>query len=244
MKPQIDIEALLVWAYRDQCVDRVSGRMAAAVSGPGLADGSGFYRLGTRIDAPGAHLTALGAAVPDDALAVHDAVLALGEWFIEWMLDDEVMAWPREGLQADGATIVEAGNGPVILRGEAPARAATRVEASILVIGHARHGTRPAVFEGWTAPGRPAKGGMRRDAGGLAVAADRHQTTLSDVLWHRAVYHVWWSVLDVLAGQLSDRLGAWRVVGPEAMESPWGCQTGRVLDGMRDEDNRMLIALK
>ena len=69
MKGRIDIEQLLVWAYRDECVDRAS----SGPVGPSTALTASIYNmgaLGTRVQNSGAARTSL----PEDALVVEAAV--------------------------------------------------------------------------------------------------------------------------------------------------------------------------
>ena len=67
MKQTIDIEDLLIWAYRDQCVDRVERAIRGVAAGPKLGSGGSVWELGTRVDTSGAHAADLGAKAPDDA---------------------------------------------------------------------------------------------------------------------------------------------------------------------------------
>ncbi|MGQ3674268.1 hypothetical protein ACT6QH_02025 [Xanthobacter sp. TB0139] len=80
MKQRIDIEHLVAWAYRDQRVDRVAA-LARGVAAPRMRSATdammSIEALGTRVGTSGLHLTALGAAVAPDAMAVHEAVMAL-----------------------------------------------------------------------------------------------------------------------------------------------------------------------
>lgn len=71
MKPMIDVEQLLVWAYRDECVGRNTGTpyLTASLSNPIY----GMGMLGTRVDSSGDSAT----RYPEDALLVEAAVLKL-----------------------------------------------------------------------------------------------------------------------------------------------------------------------
>lgn len=80
---QVDIEALVEWAYRVQCIDRTAGLMsiAAGLVGPSARSATEvmvrYAELGVRVDASPLHVTAMGANADDDALLIHDAVLRL-----------------------------------------------------------------------------------------------------------------------------------------------------------------------
>lgn len=79
----VDIEALVDWAYRVQCVDRMAGLMSVA-SGqarPSFRSAThamlDFAALGVRVDSSPGYVAAMGATAQDDALMIHDAVLSL-----------------------------------------------------------------------------------------------------------------------------------------------------------------------
>lgn len=80
---RVDIEALVEWAYRLQCVDRVAGLMsvAAGFHGPTMRSSTevmvAFAALGVRVDSSPGYVAAMGATADDDALMIHDAVLRL-----------------------------------------------------------------------------------------------------------------------------------------------------------------------
>jgi hypothetical protein len=183
-----------------------------------------MWALGTRVDASGALLTAIGATAPDDALIVHDAVLALGDMWIEQDAGDgSVAVWTKAEIAEAGWRLHRTARGWMIARPDAREIALVRdvpVTQSVvttLLIEHARSGGRPEVYAGWQRPrGRPSS------ASAVAYA---------DVLWHRSVYCVWREALDVLAGELEGALAGWAVIGPEAPEEPWACQPRRVLTG-------------
>jgi hypothetical protein len=216
-RERIDIEQLLVWAYRDQQVDRMAGQMLAAISGPrtggGLASSQSIWALGTRVDASGGMLAAIGATAPDDALVLHDAVLALGDMWIE--IDGrEVAVWSRAEIEAEpGWSLRETARGWIIRRpdaraidmiGEVPV---SRSVVTPLVVLHARAASRPETFADWQRPrGRPS-------------AADRVRE--AEVVRARAVYCVWREALACLAETLQESLSDHEVTGPAASEEPW-----------------------
>lgn len=215
-KANIDVEALLSWAYRDQCVDRQvhSARPKAPVSPSGSL--GQYVALGTRVDCASTAVRALGVRLPDDAMTVHDAVLRLSGFWIEWDGTDSVEIWDRERLEAEGLGIIEE-HGAHWLCG-ADYEALRRVEnahVTALVIGHARAGSRPDWHEGWVAPvGAPVRRPGRARARG--EAADR-----AEVAHARALYAVWRAALAVLAADLDGALTAHDVTGPAAPAEPW-----------------------
>lgn len=89
IKRDIDIEDLLVWAYRDQAIDRRAGRDVASDDGAGRdyfmrawastwGRVSEYAQLGTFVDTSFRTVEPLtGGDGDDDALAVHNAVLTL-----------------------------------------------------------------------------------------------------------------------------------------------------------------------
>ncbi|MFG1267647.1 hypothetical protein V5F40_06755 [Xanthobacter sp. DSM 14520] len=78
-----DIEGLVEWAYRVQCVDRMAGLMSVASgrTAPRMRSNTdmmvAFAALGVRVDSSPGYVTAMGATAQDDALVIHDAVLQL-----------------------------------------------------------------------------------------------------------------------------------------------------------------------
>lgn len=83
MAEGVDIEALVGWAYRVQCVDRMAGLMDVAwgEAGPSFRSAThamlDFAALGVRVDSSPGFVVAMGATAQDDALVIHDAVLRL-----------------------------------------------------------------------------------------------------------------------------------------------------------------------
>jgi hypothetical protein len=237
MKQAIDIEDLLIWAYRDQCVDRMERAMRGSTRGPGWGSGGAVWELGTRVDTSGAHLAMLGATAPDDALLVHDAVLDLGDMWIErapvaGSADMDVAVWERAEIEAAGWRLAETARGPVILRPDprevdlVAEHPVTRSVVTALIVLHAKAGDRPEVHAGWRRPvGRPR---LAAYADG-AAQGEVHAVTAADVIWHRAVYCVWHATLVALAAELDGVLVGFAVTGPSAPEAPWECQAGRIL---------------
>lgn len=75
-----DIEALVEWAYRVQCVDRVVGLVRSRTL-PVMRSSTdvmvSFAALGVRVDSSPRFVAAMGATAQDDALVIHDAVMRL-----------------------------------------------------------------------------------------------------------------------------------------------------------------------
>lgn len=75
-----DIEDLLVWAFRDQRVERYAATLRGAALGPSGSMESGIGQilaLGTKVDTTAAGAKWLGARCHDDAVTLYDAVMAL-----------------------------------------------------------------------------------------------------------------------------------------------------------------------
>lgn len=226
-KERIDIEQLLEWAYRAQCVDR----SVASFTPRGPAGSSGnlgqVVALGTRVDNSGFAARALGFRMAGDAMVVHDAVLALGDMWIEWRDGDAVEIWDRDRAEREGRLIehrrgrwelwhmhwhAEATGRPVLLE-----QACT----TALLIVNAKAGSRPDWHEGWSRPaGAPA-----RDAGPVDRWGRRRKrvegVSVEDVMHARALYLVWRAALDCLAATLDGALERFDVTGPAAPAAPW-----------------------
>lgn len=255
MKEQIDIERLLEWAYREHCIDRQVSLLKPVGPSRSVSGNLGQYvELGTRVDNSGAALKAQGLKLPDDAMIVHDAVLAAGEMWIEWKRDDEVMIWDRASAAAASQQI-EKVDGQWLRRPITPngrvAAFGVRVEQAAtvaLLIVNAKNGARPDWFEGWSAPeGRPAHDHLPTDRRGRARKRVG-RATIEDVMHGRAIYAVWRASLALLAVELDGALQRWAVTGPAAAESPWDRAPVRVLNSLRcqnsDEPKPMILQIK
>ena len=77
---RVDIEALVDWAYRVQCVDRVVG-LVHSRGLPGMRSSTdvmvSFAALGVKVDSSPRFVAAMGATAQDDAFVIHDAVMRL-----------------------------------------------------------------------------------------------------------------------------------------------------------------------
>lgn len=241
MAETVDIEQLVVWAYRDQAVDRMAQAIFAAVGRRGPAGiGAGplgtIVGLGTRVDGggwqgggPGSGAAA--AQVADDALTVHETVLALPAMLMETGHDGTIcLTWQDEFAAAgirersDGALV----RGGVMVAGET-------LEPAILIITHARNASRPDVVEDFVADfsARP------RDSSGRWIAdRDTYRQSLDDVIRMRGYYAAWRAGLVRVAERLAGRLDAHQITGPAAPPTPWATaktavnRSGRVADNL------------
>lgn len=236
MREVIDIEQLLFWAYRTQAVDRMVMSMERAFEPSGF--GSTWHglmqlaALGVRVQTPAPGLASLGATAPDDALVVHDAVLRLGDMFIEWAGAEEVHIWDDALATEAGCRIAEIGGqwviAPVRARDGAMvhdmARPVTRAVTAPLVIVHAKAATRPECHLDWRpARGRPARDRLATDFRGRPRKQGAGVLTVEEVRYYRALYCVWHATLSALAVELDEILDGYRVQPPAAPASPWDC---------------------
>lgn len=225
-KERIDIEALLDWAYRRQCVDKQVA--AFTPRGPSASPAGSFgmiAELGTRVDSSSFAARACSMRTPDDALVVHATVLQrLAEMWLEWSASDEVQVWDRARATAEGQDIVKA-NG-VWLRVPLAGGPKARLEqagTATLVLVNAKAGTRPETHDGWAAPvGAVAGDDAERDARGRKRKRKRGEGIGFDEVIHaRAVYLVWHAALCLLVAELDGALERFDVTGPIATPMPW-----------------------
>jgi len=224
---KIDIEALLIWAYRDQCVDRMSAGFSPSGPGGSLSGGFAEYlALGTRVDTSGFAAKVLGSGnVADDALGVHDAVLRLDDVFVEWLTDTRLKLWTREAAASEGWAVAERGKGAareyLLTRDNRAPRHLGFIGLSGLVILNARDAIRPEWHEGWKPPAhRPAIGRKPKDSWGRRRKSFGGVTP-EVVIYDRAVYRAWWWALEMLAAQLDGALDGFAMTGPAADSEPW-----------------------
>ncbi|MBS1164162.1 MAG: hypothetical protein H6R00_187 [Proteobacteria bacterium] len=220
-KETIDVEKVVEWAYRIQCVDRQLGGPDNTPSVVSISGGLGEYvRLGTRVDNSGAATRALGLRLPGDATIVHDAVLSLGDVYLEWRARDVVEVWDARLASEKGMAIVPKGKylaiAPAYEVGEETQPAPLEViSAAVLVILNGRTGSRPDWYPDW----RP---GSR-----YTVEPDRREVMLA-----RATYLAWWLSLCRLAERLSRSLSDFDVTGPEAPEAPWKAHRPNIVEDL------------
>jgi hypothetical protein len=221
-KETIDIEKVVEWAYRVQHVDRQVCGFEAAPLEVSISNGLGEYvRLGTRVDNSGAATKALGLRMPDDALIVHDAVLALGDVYLEWQARDVVEVWDAALAIEKGMAFARTKDGiltiaPAYEPEETTPHPLEEVSAAVLVILNGRAGSRPDWHPDWR-PGSLATDG----------APDRRE-----VMHARAVYLAWRLALTRLATQLKGVLTDFDVTPPQAPEAPWKVSRPRIVDDL------------
>lgn len=219
MKERMDIEALLEWAYRRQCVDRVASARFTPRGPSGDANGAAVQMmvLGCRVQTSTYAEKVLGATAPDDALVIHDTVLALGEMWI----DEQAGLWTRERAAGIGMSIEWHGGAWWLACAGMGRSPLSQACTAALVIQHAKSGSRPEWCKGWVAPrgavaadatGRDQRGRKRREYQGLGR---------EEVAHYRATYEVWHAALVALAGLLRDALTDHEVIGPAASPEPW-----------------------
>lgn len=219
MKESIDIENLLEWAYRRQCVDRVAASRFSPRGPSGDANGAAvqMMMLGCRVDTSTHAEKVLGAVAPDDALVVHDTVLALGAFF----LDDAAGVWDAQRAAAIGFTLARSRTGWWLRGPDGQGAPLTPVALPALVIIHAKAGTRPDWCEGWRNPGAAAA----RDAGDRDRWGRKRKAldvlSADDVAYRRAEYRLWHAALVLLAETLAGQLDQHEVKSPLADPEPW-----------------------
>ncbi|WP_243368879.1 hypothetical protein [Microvirga solisilvae] len=219
-KARIDIEELLIWAYRDMCIDRTTD-LAPEREWEPMSYAAGFgtlkmlAELGIIVHSTGTNTEGLSKPW-EDAERLHAAVLALGDMFIVTS-GAQVTVWDKADEEVLGFKIHQTARGyewrPSI--GEAfPAERACTVA---LLVRHAKASTKPDCYLDWQ-PGQP----MRRDAKGRLVPDhDAVEITAREVSVARASYHVWRAALVALAATLHDKLDLFAITGPRAEEAPW-----------------------
>ncbi|MBB3771539.1 hypothetical protein FHS55_002138 [Angulomicrobium tetraedrale] len=228
MKQAIDIEDLLVWAYRDMEADKVAGM---GWTGPGdLASSWGA------VD----RASVLGAVVRvspyellpgdcDDAAMVHDAVMALDAAFAAIDADTgTTMVLDRAMIEGEGGRVEEfPGERARITGADGMVTLARKITISVHLLLHARSSTRPDCYADVARRrGRPSRDG--EIAPGL---------TFAEMMHARAVYAVWHAALGILATDLTDRLTRWAPQGPKVSDSPWLLRTGRVLEAVSSDNS-------
>ena len=225
MKQDISIEALLDWAYRVQCVDKAcSGFMDQRPSASPSSGLASYLALGTKVDSSGYAAKIIGSEnVNDDALIVHNAVLALPDYFMEFQTGSRIRLWTEASAENDSGAIEVEGKGnhaiySLRLPGRAP-RPLRQVVTSVLVYLHAKAGTAPECYLDWKPKrGAPPKGGV--DAWGRRGKAS-DGLSLRDVAVARGEYSAWFLGLNELVKQLHGALDKFRVVDCLVLPRPW-----------------------
>ncbi|PIK69811.1 hypothetical protein CS379_27950 [Methylobacterium frigidaeris] len=244
----MDIEALLVRAYREKRVDRYGqdGRQAGAVA---LGLGSGPRAPGSQLGGPERVDTSSYAAnsaartreaflrlagTADGLLALHDAVLALPDMYVEYGAGADFLVWDAETAERHGEVITLKGGKASIQatrrrggRGEGRndrvpvglPRPLTTLPTSVLIITHGREASRPDVMDA-SLRRRPVYRPGTRDVAGFEFVAD---APLDVVAFERARYAAWHAALGMLAAA---RAGCpeFAVTGPAAPLTIWSSE--------------------
>ncbi|CAN7317746.1 hypothetical protein LJR009_001609 [Bosea sp. LjRoot9] len=224
MKETIDIEALLYRAYAQYRVDKVgqgaAARMIGLAGAPVLSQPSWQPRVDT--SAPGSRLAARASevsSVPDDLLALHDRVLALADLWFAWAGDD-VAVWDKATAAEVGCTIEKAADAWWLVRNGEPVERLEQAGVMVLVIQHARDGTRPDVHPDYSkrVGRRPADAAAHDHRGRRRKGEPVSQR---EVQHDRACYHAWRCALTLLQIESEGMLDSYRVTGPLAPAAPW-----------------------
>lgn len=221
----IDIEALIVRAYREKAVHRHRrvGALALGLTEP-KALGGGFSaeeRVDTssfsaRAAARTRELQAQLAAAPDVLLDLHAAVLDVPDFYIERTGGLDFVVWDVETAARLGHRIeVDAGKGASIVKIErrggrgrgrdfslpvdAPRRL-TALTTSTIVILHGQHGDRPYVPDVVVQRMRPVYRGRHKEAIDYVPV---YETGAQEMVEARATYAVWHAALGILASAMA-----------------------------------------
>ncbi|MGX9981965.1 hypothetical protein [Methylobacterium fujisawaense] len=229
----IDVEALLIRAYREKQVDRryhADPRSERALSRlillgyPSVGGGVGGERVdtspfATKRIAIERELMGEIRFEAEPLMQVHDAVLALPDFFLEPLDGLDFAVWDHETAKAHGHTIEAAQFGGTfsIRAGEHAPRRVTRILPAPLLIRCARSAERP---EPSPVVGRRGRAiyDHRKHVAGYETEWD---TPLDVVVAERADYAVWQVCLDILALQFRVFLTTLDVQRPSAPVAPW-----------------------
>lgn len=227
MKEAIDIEDLLVWAYRDMEADKVAAERFG--DRPGLASSWSAVDRAVTLGAVvrgSAHELMPGDC--DDAAAIDRAVMELDVAFVAIGEDGDTLVLDRAMIADEGGSVEDLpGERAVIARADGSTLPARVITVSVPLILHARQAARPDCYADIARRrGRPMRDG--EIAPGLSFA---------DVMHARAVYAVWHAALGILAVDLAEKLTRWAPTGPKADESPWLRRTGRVLEAVSSDNS-------
>ncbi len=217
-KQQINIEALLVLAYRDKQIDRWrkngAVRLGPAQEGSPSETMRRIGELGTMVQTSGPVERPITTVITEeyaDLLTVHDAVLRLEDYYAEFQTESRIRLWTPDAAIEAGGSITATGTGghrefQLVLPNRKP-RSLRPISALALVIMHARGASRPFCLSKWS----PRRG--RKTMAGIIVARV--------VAGARASYQVWLMSLERLANELNGVLEIYDAEGPQADSEPW-----------------------
>lgn len=234
VRETIDIEALLVRAYREKAVDRLgmgderSERALGRLIGMGAPGFNTTSLPGSRVDTSSfaarrasreRELMAQLRFVGDPLIRLHDAVLALPDFFVETTGDLDFVVWDGETAAQMGhvVTVEPYGRRATIQAGEEPARLVRQIVATNLVIQWGRSGVRVDPSPVVAHRGR-AIYDHRKQVTGYEPA---FETPLDVVRDERADYAVWRAAVDMLAMDCRVILADLDVQRPAAPVCPW-----------------------
>lgn len=245
----IDIEALLVRAYREKRVDRY-GRDGRAAGAAALGLGSGPRAPGSQLGGPERVDTSSYAAnsaartrdallqlagTADGLLALHDAVLALPDMFVEYGAGADFVVWDAVTAERRGEIItIAAGKASIQAtrrrggRGEGRndrvpvglPRPLTILPMTVLVITHGREDSRPEVTDAALRRRPVYRARSAWDIVGWEYVSD---ADLDTVAFERARYAAWHAALGMLAAA---RAGCpeFAITGPLAPLTIWASE--------------------
>lgn len=243
-REDIDIEALLVRAYFEKRIDRL-GDCVATLAALGMAKGpkapASIMGGGEKVDTS-SYATRMAAQMrelelrlrraPSALLTLHDAVLALPDFYAEISGFDFVV-WDMETAARLGHRITPDRDRPTIVAeaGGEP-RALTRIVTATLMVVQGREAQPPEVAEVEIARMRPVYGGEHRKVMGHVP---EYIVSPIEVAYDRARYAVWHCALGMLSGL---DLPGYRITGPRAPATPWDVERlirpGAPLPGLVD----------
>jgi hypothetical protein len=213
---QISLDALLDWAYRAECVDkRITQTKPTGPRGFTSSNLSQYIELGTQIDNSSFAARNAAALPPDDALAVHDAVLGLACQYIEWLDNDNIKFWDESCVGFDDVK-----------------SKLTQVDVGLLIILSAKSGVAPEYYADW---GKPV-GRMAQDASEFDNRGRKRKThgavSVGEVIFARSQYIAWRGGLNVLWDALAGRLNKYEITGVCADAAPWHKKQKKVLQSL------------
>lgn len=247
----IDIEGLLVRAYREKQIHTLQAGAAIALGltmprAPGAtfsaSDKVDTSSFAARMASEIRELQARLGAAPSGLVDLHDLVLALPDFYVEQGAGLDFVVWDAQTADALGHTLTPGKGSATILKtrrrgGRGPGREdrvpdgeACRlvpIVTATLMIVQGRYGDRPAVPELILVRQRPIYAGAGKQAIGHVP---EYETPLHAVVEARATYAVWHAALGMLAAALADS-SEYAVTGPAAPAEPWA-STARVLPSL------------
>lgn len=235
-REEIDIEALLVRAYFEKRVDRLGDGVAAkaALGILGGPKGPGAMNWNEKVDTS-SYAARMASEIremelrlrqaPSSLLTLHDAVLALPDFYAEidgldfvvWDIETATRLGHRIEPDRDRPTIVAEAGGDV--------RRLTRIVTAVLMVVQGREAQPPYVAEVEIARMRPVYSGEHRKVTGHVP---EYVVSPIEVAYDRARYAAWHCALGMLQAALD--LPDYRITGPRVAAAPWDAAT-RVLEG-------------